>query len=115
YDDAVKHHKPIYLFSGFLLKRAKMEKSGDTALAFAIRLAIRVPMYEVEEKFWLDSHFEGGPIFADTITFHVRPQAGKTTLAYGLASRDGLGEVGKSTPLPTPTLKNPSTLEVPLG
>ncbi|MBX3388490.1 MAG: hypothetical protein KF691_03430 [Phycisphaeraceae bacterium] len=92
YDDFVKRKKPEYLFSGYLLKRAKTD-TNDTALAFAVRVSIRVPMYEINERFWLDEHFEGGFVFDETVTFFVRPRANKTTIKFGLASKIGIGEV----------------------
>ncbi|MFA9461337.1 esterase/lipase family protein [Thiohalorhabdus sp. Cl-TMA] len=92
YDAWVKEGRPAYLFSGFLMRAGKGRDQGDTALAFALHVAVRVPVYEVDNRFWLDGHFEGGPVLQDTVTVHVRPDGRKTTIAYGLASRDGLGE-----------------------
>lgn len=91
YEDLVHNNKPVYLFSGYLLKSAKTERSKDTALAFALEIAMQVPVYEIDKRFWLDSHFEGGDVFKDTATFHLRPGAEKTTIRYGLASESGLG------------------------
>ncbi len=48
-------------------------------------------MYEVDRRFWLDDHFEGGYLFKDSVTFHVRTTAKGTTLRYGLVSRSGPG------------------------
>ena len=70
YDEIIEKKEPIYLFSGFLDKRSKTKNSRDTALAFAIRVAILVPLYEVDKKFWFDSYFPGGYIIDETITFH---------------------------------------------
>lgn len=91
YEQLVHEQKSIYLFSGYLLKSAKTERSRDTALAFAIELGMQVPVYEVDRRFWLDEHFEGGYVFKDVITFHLRPGSEKTTVRYGLASETGSG------------------------
>ncbi|MBY0111600.1 MAG: hypothetical protein K2Y21_02165 [Phycisphaerales bacterium] len=113
YDEFVKQRRPQYLFSGYLLKRAKAS-TADTALAFAIRVSIRVPMYEIDKKFWLDEHFEGGFVFDDTITFYVRSRADKTSIKYGLASVLGIGEADTdATPLALPD--GSTRIEIPLG
>ena len=91
YEELVHEKKPVYLFSGYLLRRAKTPNSTGTALAFALELGIQVPVYEVDRQFWFDDHFEGGYVFHNTITFHVRPTADKTTIRYGLATRAGAG------------------------
>ncbi len=91
YEQLVHKQKSVYLFSGYLLKSAKTERSRDTALAFAVDLGMQVPVYEVDRRFWLDEHFEGGYVFKDVITFHLRPNAQKTTVRYGLASESGSG------------------------
>ncbi|MBX3382349.1 MAG: hypothetical protein KF864_02460 [Phycisphaeraceae bacterium] len=114
YDELVKAHHPQYLFSGYLMKSAKTRESSDTALAFAVRVSIRVPMYEVDRRFWLDEHFEGGFVFDETITFHVRTAGDKTTVRYGLASERGVGEATKLADL-TPLAGGGVRLEVPLG
>lgn len=91
YEELVHGHKAIYLFSSYLLKSARMPRARDTALAFQVDLAMAVPVYEVDRRFWLDSHFEGGHVYRDTVTFHVRPGRDTTTLRYGLASVAGPG------------------------
>jgi len=96
YEALTHDQKPVYLFSGYLLKRGKMssstrKSSSDTALAFAVDLGVQVPVYEVDRRFWLDDHFEGGYVFKDSVTFHVRTTAKGTTLRYGLVSRSGPG------------------------
>ena len=91
YEQLVHQQKSVYLFSGYLLRSAKTERSRDTALAFALDLGMQVPVYEVDRRFWLDDHFEGGYVFKDVITFHLRPSAQKTTVRYGLASESGSG------------------------
>jgi hypothetical protein len=115
YDEMVKQHKPLYLFNGYLMKAAKTAESNDTALAFAIRIAIRVPMYEVDRRFWFDEHFEGGFLFDETVTLHVRLKGdGSTTVRFGLASDRGLGDATK-----TPTVLEGEdgrmVIELPLG
>lgn len=114
YDHLIKEKKPVYLFSGYLMKKAKTIGARDNALAFAVWIGIRTPMYEVDRTFWLDEHFEGGSVFEETITFHIRPGVEKMTVKYGLASDRGIGEVNLS---PTATELNPagSLFQIALG
>lgn len=98
YDQMIKDGRPVYLFSGYLDKRSKTKASGDTALAFAVRVAIEVPLYEVDKRFWFDDYFEGGYVFDETITIHVRTSANKTTISYGLASEAGIGRANRRVP-----------------
>jgi len=96
YEELVHDGKPVYLFSSYLLMSARMPRARDTALAFAVDLGIAVPVYEVDRRFWLDSHFEGGHVFRDTVTFHLRPHADRTTLRFGLASASGAGVANRA-------------------
>jgi hypothetical protein len=91
YDKLVHDHQPVYLFSGCLLKSAKTKGSPGTALAFTLNVGMQVPVYELDRKLWLDDHFEGGYVFQETITFHVRPTSSRTTVRYSLASEEGTG------------------------
>jgi hypothetical protein len=115
YDDMVKLNKPVYLFSGYLDRRSKTENSGDTALAFAVRLAIAVPLYEVDNKFWFDNYFPGGYIINEAITFNVRFLKNKfSSIKYNLASDAGMGEANISPKIDK--LKNGSLqIHIPLG
>lgn len=88
YDELTKEHKPVYLFTGYLLEQAR--QANDTALEFAIDLAVRVPAFEVDRRFWFDEHVEGF-LYQDTLSFAVRPG----TIRYGFASKHGLGETPK--------------------
>lgn len=114
YDAIIKDKKPVYLFTGYLMTKAKTEHSADTALAFALRLSIRVPMYEVDRRFWFDDHFEGGFVFDETLTFHVRPRTDGTTVRYGLESEHGLGEAPRRAKLIDQD-DGSRLLEIPLG
>jgi hypothetical protein len=96
YDEMVKEQKPVYLFSGYLDKRSKTKNSKDMALAFAIRVAIQVPLYEVDNKFWFDNHFPGGYVIDETITFNLFYSDGKlNSIKYSLASESGMGQADK--------------------
>jgi hypothetical protein len=101
YQDLLKDQKPVYLFTGYLMEKLRTKKaSDDPALAFAVNVSIRVPMYEVENAFWFDDHFEGGSIFNETITFRVLPAStadGAKRVEYGFASEDGLGVATRPT------------------
>ncbi len=82
---------PIYLFRGYLDPKAKSPNASDRALAFAVRVAVKVPLYEVDNRFWFDDHFEGEDIFSETFVFHVRLSADGVRIKYGLASLDEFG------------------------
>ena len=114
YEELVHDKKPVYLFSGYLLKSAKTPNSKGNALAFALELGIKVPIYEIDRKFWFDNHFEGGQVFQDVITFHLNPTGGKTSVKYGVASTAGSGVANHSI---TPEILDDGRLlfELPLG
>jgi hypothetical protein len=84
YDVMVKRGKPVFLFTGYLLESARSPNVEGKDLAFSIHLAVRVPVYEVENKFWFDDHFEGETLFERTVVFHVRRRAGSTSVGYEL-------------------------------
>lgn len=91
YDRLVHNAEPIYLFSGYLDRTAR-KSTADRALCFAISIAIMVPVYEVDRKFWFDDHFEGGRLFSETINFRVYPKNRAPANVYcGLASEVGMG------------------------
>ncbi|WP_419939296.1 hypothetical protein [Candidatus Palauibacter sp.] len=115
YEDLVEEKKPAYLFSGFLLESAKTS-TKDTALAFAIEIAIEVPVFDVEEKFWFDEHFEGETLLNETVTLHLRwRDGGKTTVRYGLRTRLGSGHATKRVALAEPDGQSRVRVEIPLG
>lgn len=85
YDELVKDNKPIYLFTGYLLSQARL--AGDRALCFGIDVGIRVPLFEIDKKFWFDEHFEGF-LYQEAVTLAVR----EGSIRYGLASINGRGQ-----------------------
>ncbi|MCE2558565.1 MAG: alpha/beta hydrolase [Acidobacteria bacterium] len=114
YEDLVEEKKPVYLFSGFLLKSAKT-KARDTALAFALEIAIEVPLFEVNRKFWFDEHFEGETLLNETVTLHLRWSGDQPTLRYGLRTHVGSGHAFKSVALSDPDEDGRRLCEIPLG
>lgn len=114
YEQLVHENKAVYLFSGYLSKSAKTDDSGDTALAFSIDIGVQVPVYELDRRFWLDGHFEGGYLFRDKITIHVRPRADRTTFRYSIGSISGPWE---ALDLLTPIESDDGriVLEIPIG
>ena len=114
YEDLVEARKPAYLFSGFLLRSAKTS-DRDTALAFALEIAIEVPLFEVNRKFWFDEHFEGETLLSETITFHLRRTGRKATVRYGLRTRVGVGQATTPVALSDPDGRGRRHLEIPLG
>lgn len=114
YEDLVEEKKPAYLFSGFLLQSAKTS-TGDTALAFALEIAIEVPLFEVDQRFWFDEHFEGETLVNETVTLHLRRSGGKATVQYGLRTDGGSGNATKPVALSAPDERGARRLEIPLG
>ena len=114
YEDLVEGKKRAYLFSGFLLKGAKTSK-GDTALAFALEIAIEVPLFEVDEKFWFDEHFEGETLLNETVAVHLRWSGDKATVRYGLRTAVGSGNATTAVALSNPDQHGRRHLEIPLG
>lgn len=115
FEDLVEKGRPAYLFTGYLHRLAKTKNSKDTALAFAIQIAVEVPVYEVERRFWFDDHFEGESLFRETVTIHVRRRAGRTTMKYGLAQEAGVGQANHDVELDQPKEQGPIHFEIPLG
>ena len=113
YEDLVEGQRP-YLFSGFLLKRAKTSRR-DTALAFALEIAIEVPLFEVNHEFWFDEHFEGETLLNETITLYLRWRGSVPTVKYGLRTAVGSGNATKPVALSALDGNGRRHLEIPLG
>lgn len=90
YDQLVHGAGPVRLLTTYLHRKAKTPGSRDRALAFQVRVAIQVPVYEVERAFWFDEHFHGDYLLEETITFFLRETADGINASYGLASRQGV-------------------------
>ncbi|MBN2319959.1 MAG: hypothetical protein JXR49_12810 [Acidobacteria bacterium] len=82
--------KPLLLFTGFLHGLAEDKKgktphglSGtvDGRISFMIQIAMKTPIYEIDNKFWFDSHFEGSDIFNETVIISLDP-GDKNPLKY---------------------------------
>ena len=114
YEHLVEENQPAYLFSGFLLKSAKSTKD-DTALAFALGIAIEVPLLEVDQEFWFNEHFEGETLLNDTVTLHLRLRGGKATVRYGLRTKLGSCHATRRGALSDPGEHDRMHLEIPLG
>ncbi|MBA6411817.1 hypothetical protein H2508_01675 [Parahaliea sp. F7430] len=84
YDELLKEQKPVYLFTGYLTEKAR--HASDQALMFMVDIGLRVPLFEVNRKFWFDEHFEGF-MYQEQIALAIRDQ----TIRYGLSQKDGLG------------------------
>jgi len=116
YEDMVEDGKPVYLFSGFLRgNAAKAPGVSDRALAFAIQLAIEVPLFEVDKRFWFDEHFEGESLLNETVTLKVYRKKGQPSVKYGLASKLGVGQVGDADAGSIVDEHHTFRVEIPLG
>lgn len=84
FDELVKNQKPVYLFTGYLTKDAR--QATDQALMFMIDFGVRIPLFEINRKFWFDEHFEGF-MYQEHISLAIRDK----TIRYGLSMQDGIG------------------------
>lgn len=64
--------RSFYLSTVFLSKRAKVDPNRSS-LAYSVSLGVRVPDYEVDNKLWLDEHYEGGYLFRDSTIIELFP------------------------------------------
>ena len=73
-DPATADRRAIYLSTVFLANKARVKQDRPT-LAYAMTLGVRVPDYQVNNKFWLDGHYEGSSLFRDTLVIELAPPA----------------------------------------
>jgi hypothetical protein len=73
-DPANTHARSIFLSSVFLANRARVDPARRS-LAYSLTLGVRVPDYEIERKFWSDTHYEGGYLFRDAVIIETTPPA----------------------------------------
>jgi hypothetical protein len=73
-DPAQPGARMVYLSTVFLANRAKVSQN-DRTLAYQMDLRVRVPDYEVERRFWPDSHYEGSYLFNDALRVVLEPPA----------------------------------------
>jgi hypothetical protein len=71
-DPAKADRRSIYLSTVFLANKARVKQDRPT-LAYAMTLGVRVPDYQVNNKFWLDGHYEGSSLFRDTLIIEIAP------------------------------------------
>ncbi|WP_119355286.1 esterase/lipase family protein [Azohydromonas sediminis] len=64
----------VYLSTVFLANRARVNPER-ASLAYAMTLGVRVPDYQVDQRFWADEHYEGGYLFRDTAIIEMVPPA----------------------------------------
>lgn len=62
----------VYLSTVFLANKAKVTQS-DRSLAYAMDVAVRVPDYVIDRKFWANQHFEGSHLFRDSLMISLEP------------------------------------------
>jgi hypothetical protein len=73
--------RPPQLFSLFLSASARV-KARRRSLGFAIDLAVMVPEYEIDGRWWRDSFYTGSCLFRDTITVEATPSGENGALAF---------------------------------
>ena len=99
YDELVGGHdarvRSPYLFSTFL-RVAERVVTQRRSLEFAIDIGIQVPEYEIDNKLWLNDHYDGGYIFRDKLNLEAIPPVDRHDhwrLKYGFDS-DGANQTG---------------------
>jgi hypothetical protein len=115
YEDLVEAGKPAYLFSGFLRMSERPNRRKSTPMAFAIRIGIEVPLFEVDNRFWFDSHFEGETLLQETVTIHLSWEGERPKVKFGYASERGVGEANHPAEIDMDDKSRVSTVEIPLG
>lgn len=107
--------KRLYLSSVFLDRAQRVDPRRES-LAYSLTLGVRVPDYEVDQKFWPNQHYEGGYLFRDSVVVEIVPpqeEEGPWQVTYDWQS-DNLGLA--STPLNPRALKSGKVeLPVPFG
>lgn len=94
-----KKARGIFLSTVFLSADARVNKDR-ASLAYGLTFGVRVPDYEIEQKFWPDSHYEGGYLFRDALIIEItQPQkeGDEWRIAFDWQS-DNLGSATKSLP-----------------
>lgn len=68
----------VYLSSVFLANHAKVDPDRGS-LAYSMRLVIRTPDYEIDEKLWFKEHYEGGYLFNNAVIIEITPPISEGT------------------------------------
>ncbi|MDT9151134.1 hypothetical protein RSW37_25720, partial [Escherichia coli] len=63
---APKKNGLLYLSSVFLSNRAKVVPSRRS-LAYNLIFNVRVPDYEIEQKLWVNQHYEGSYLYRNAL------------------------------------------------
>lgn len=61
-----------YLSTVFLANRAKVNPRRRS-LAYGLTLGVKVPDYEIDQRLWLNQHFEGGYLFRNALILEMEP------------------------------------------
>lgn len=91
-----KTAKSLYLSTIFLSLTQRVDLKRPS-LAYSLTFGVRVPDYEVDRKFWLNQHYEGGYLYRDSVIIEIIPPAataGNWQVTYDWQS-DNLGQASK--------------------
>ena len=67
-------------------------------------------MFEVDERLWLDEHFEGATLLQETVRLDVRGAGEKTRVPYALLTDKGIGKATRKAQLTPPDAAGTQTL-----
>jgi hypothetical protein len=73
---APKKHGRQFLSTVVLSNRARANKKRRS-LSYSMSLGVRVPDYEIENKLWLNTHYEGSYLYRNSIVLELVPPAEK--------------------------------------
>jgi hypothetical protein len=117
-DPADKNAKSIFLSTVFLANDARLNAEKDPSLTYGLTLGVRAPDYEVDRKFWPNTHFEGGYLFHDAMIVKMTPpskEGEEWTVTFDW-QRNNQGGGGASQSLAYKTLKSGKLqMVVPFG
>lgn len=86
---APKKNGQQFLSTVFLSNRARVNKKRSS-LAYSVSLGVRVPDYEIENKHWINKHYEGSYLYRNAIVLELVPPAvkgGKWKVNYAWQDR----------------------------
>jgi hypothetical protein len=79
--------EPLHLMSSYLMSDARVNKRRPS-LGFSLEVGVLVPDYVVDNRIWLDDHYEGGYLLSEKVNFELRVvKDGPPRLKYGFDRR----------------------------
>jgi pimeloyl-ACP methyl ester carboxylesterase len=78
--------KPMHLLSAYLMRDARVNRRRRS-LGFSLEVGVLVPEYVIDNRIWLDDHYEGGYLFREKVNFELTTRVDAAPrLKYGFDS-----------------------------